>query len=99
MSIHVFGPVDWDGHKLIAAYEYEAPDPEVGLGAIYTVVSLTINDSPFDAMSLIDPAVVQWIEDQIAAKHAPDVEALTGVTCERLCPAVNWAVLRNREAA
>ena len=69
MSIHVFGPVDWDGHKLIAAYEYEAPDPEVGLGAIYTVVSLTINDSPFDAMSLIDPAVVQWIEDQIAAKH------------------------------
>ena len=69
MSIHEFGPVDWDGYKLAGQYEYEAPDPEVGLGAIYTVVSLNVNDSQFDAMSLVDPAVVQWIEDQIAAKH------------------------------
>ena len=69
MSIHVFGPVDWDGHKLIAAYEYDSFFNDAGPTEIYTVVSLTINDSPFDAMSLIDPAVVQWIEDQIAAKH------------------------------
>lgn len=24
----------------------------------------------------------------------PDIEEMTGVRCERLCPAVNWAVLR-----
>ena len=49
------------------------------------------------ALNLSSHNVVgQWRTNGVPAKHAPDVEALTGVTCERLCPAVNWAVLRNR---
>ena len=52
------------------------------------------------ALNLSSHNVVgQWRANGVPAKHAPDVEALTGVTCERLCPAVNWAVLRNRDAA
>ena len=52
------------------------------------------------ALNLSSHNVVgQWRRNGVPARHAPDVEALTGVTCERLCPAVNWAVLRNREAA
>ena len=52
------------------------------------------------ALNLTSHNVIgQWRANGVPAKHAPDVEALTGVTCERLCPAVNWAVLRNREAA
>ena len=49
------------------------------------------------ALNLSSHNVVgQWRRNGVPARHAPDVEALTGVTCERLCPAVNWAVLRNR---
>lgn len=38
--------------------------------------------------------VGQWRINGVPAKHAPDIEALTGVMCERLCPEVNWKVLR-----
>lgn len=51
------------------------------------------------ALNLASHNVVgQWRVNGVPAKHAPDIEALTGIACERLCPAVNWAVLRNREA-
>lgn len=40
---------DFEGYKLVATYEYEAADHEVIAPAIYTVVSLSINDSPFCA--------------------------------------------------
>ena len=36
----------------------------------------------------------QWRTNGVPAKHAPDIESLTGVMCERLCPGVNWKVLR-----
>ena len=69
MDIRIFGPVNYEGYQLTAAYEYEAPDPDVGMGAVYTVISASINNSPFDAYELINPAVIQWIEAQIASKH------------------------------
>ena len=47
------------------------------------------------AMNLASHNVVnQWRINGVPAKHAPDIEALTGVMCERLCPKVNWKVLR-----
>lgn len=30
----------------------------------------------------------------VSARWAPDVERVSGVPCEKLCPDVNWAVLR-----
>ena len=38
--------------------------------------------------------VAQWRRSGVPAKHAPDIEALTGIPCEQLCPGVNWGVLR-----
>lgn len=47
------------------------------------------------ALNLGSHSVVgQWRINGVPAKHAPDIEALTGVMCERLCPEVNWKVLR-----
>ena len=40
--------------------------------------------------------IAQWRRSGVPAKHAPDVEGLTGIPCERLCPNVNWSVLRGR---
>lgn len=31
---------------------------------------------------------------RVPAEHAPDVERVTGIPCEQLCPGVNWGVLR-----
>lgn len=38
--------------------------------------------------------VHHWKSNRVPAEHCPDIEALTGVSCERLRPDVNWAVLR-----
>jgi DNA-binding transcriptional regulator YdaS (Cro superfamily) len=38
--------------------------------------------------------IYQWKQSRIPADYCPDIEALTGVTCEELRPDVNWAVLR-----
>lgn len=35
-----------------------------------------------------------WRLTRIPSDHCPNIEALTGVRCERLRPDVNWAVLR-----
>lgn len=32
------------------------------------------------------------------ASVCPDIEAITGVKCEELCPGTNWAVLRGTDA-
>jgi DNA-binding transcriptional regulator YdaS (Cro superfamily) len=40
--------------------------------------------------------VSQWLRNGVPAKYCPDIEALTGVTCERLCPDVNWGLVRDR---
>ena len=47
------------------------------------------------SLSLSSHAVVyQWKKKQVPAEKCPDIEALTGITCEQLRPDVNWAVLR-----
>ncbi len=38
--------------------------------------------------------ISQWVENGVPAKYCPDIERLTGASCESLCPSVNWAVLR-----
>jgi len=37
----------------------------------------------------------QWLKNGTPEKYCPDIEDLTGVRCERLSPATNWAVVRN----
>lgn len=36
----------------------------------------------------------QWQKNGIPEKYCPDIEDLTGVPCEQLCPGPNWSVLR-----
>jgi DNA-binding transcriptional regulator YdaS (Cro superfamily) len=43
--------------------------------------------------------VSQWLRNGVPAKYCPDIEALTGVTCERLCPDVKWGLVRDRRKA
>lgn len=39
--------------------------------------------------------VEHWLKvGRVSAEKAPDVEKATGVPCEKLCPDVNWGVLR-----
>jgi len=36
-----------------------------------------------------------WVRSgNIPARHSPDVELLTGVPCEEICPDVNWLAIR-----
>lgn len=43
-------------------------------------------------------SVWNWInrDGGAPAKFCPDIEDLTGVKCEHLCPGTNWAVLRKQ---
>lgn len=43
--------------------------------------------------------ITQWEENGTPAKYCPDIEAITGVECEMLNPAVAWGVLRDRRKA
>jgi DNA-binding transcriptional regulator YdaS (Cro superfamily) len=44
--------------------------------------------------------VNQWrVTGSVPADYCPDIEAITGVVCERLRPKTNWAVLRTSDAA
>ena len=36
----------------------------------------------------------QWCMNGVPEKYCPDIEDLTGVRCEELCPDTNWTVLR-----
>lgn len=39
--------------------------------------------------------ISQWRENGVPEKYGPDIEDITGVRCEELCPGPNWAVLRS----
>jgi DNA-binding transcriptional regulator YdaS (Cro superfamily) len=45
--------------------------------------------------------VWNWINRDGGAPSevCPDIEDLTGISCERLCPSTNWAVLRRKKRA
>lgn len=38
--------------------------------------------------------ITQWRENGVPEKYCPDIEDLTGVRCEDICPGTNWPVLR-----
>lgn len=38
----------------------------------------------------------QWLRNGVPARYCPDIEVLTGVRCEDLCPDVNWGLVRDR---
>ena len=40
--------------------------------------------------------VYQWGLNGVPAKYCPDIEALTGVRCEDLCPDVKWRIVREQ---
>lgn len=42
-------------------------------------------------------AAKQWRISGVPAEYCPAIEAATGVRCERLCPSVEWFVLRNTQ--
>ena len=39
----------------------------------------------------------QWVLTRIPAERCPDIEALTGIKCEKLRPDVNWSVVRGTD--
>lgn len=38
--------------------------------------------------------ITQWRATRVPEKYCPDIEDLTAVRCEEICPDTNWAVLR-----
>ena len=40
----------------------------------------------------------QWVLNGVPAKYCPDIEELTEVPCEQLCPDVKWGLVRDRRA-
>jgi DNA-binding transcriptional regulator YdaS (Cro superfamily) len=38
--------------------------------------------------------ISQWRENGVPEKYGPDIEDITGVLCEELCPGPNWTALR-----
>lgn len=40
--------------------------------------------------------ILQWQLNGVPAKYCPDIEALTGIPCEQLCPDVRWGLVRDR---
>lgn len=49
-----------------------------------------------DGKPVSSARVWNWVNraQQAPAEACPDIEAITGVTCEQLRPDVNWSVLR-----
>jgi DNA-binding transcriptional regulator YdaS (Cro superfamily) len=40
--------------------------------------------------------ISQWVENGVPPKYCPDLEDLTGIPCESLCPDVKWGLVRDR---
>ena len=38
----------------------------------------------------------QWVANGVPAKYCPDIEEITEVSCESLCPDVKWGLVRDR---
>lgn len=51
------------------------------------------------ALGVSRGALNQWKKEgrEVPAEHAPEIEKLTGVPCESLCPSVRWAVVRRSQ--
>lgn len=42
--------------------------------------------------------ISQWRVNGVPAKYCPDIEVITGVPCEELCPGTNWSAIRTTSA-
>jgi hypothetical protein len=38
--------------------------------------------------------IARWRENGVPEKYGPDIEDITRVRCEEICPGTNWSVLR-----
>ena len=73
----IFGPIEFEGFSLTGEYFYTAPiapryaadplDSDPGEGAQVEIVAVYIDGGNKNAIELIAPSVVQWMEDCIAA--------------------------------
>lgn len=48
------------------------------------------------ALGVSRGALNQWKKPgrEVPAQHAPEIERLTGIACELLCPSVRWSLVR-----
>lgn len=75
-EIRTFGPIAFEGLSLTGEYHYTdaiapryAADPldsDPGEGAQVEIVSVYIDDGYKNAIELVAPSLVQWMEDRIA---------------------------------
>ena len=62
-----------------------------------TALMSKLNQRGFDISS--HNVIGQWVKNGVPPKYCPDIEEITGVTCEALCPTVKWGLVRDRRAA
>lgn len=92
-ELRSFGPIEYEGFSLTGEYHYTdaiapryAADPldsDPGEGAQVEIVSVYIDDGYKNAIELVAPSLVQWMEDRIAVNlsdesdydESSDVEA------------------------
>ena len=76
-ELRSFGPIEYEGFSLTGEYLYTAPiapryaadplDSDPGEGAQVEIVSVYIDGGDKNAIELVAPSLVQWMEDRIAA--------------------------------
>lgn len=64
----------------------------IGQAGGKTALMRQLNERGHDIRS--HNVISQWEDNGVPAKYCPDIEAVTGVRCEWLLPAVAWGVLR-----
>ena len=84
-EIRSFGPIEYEGFSLTGEYHYTdsiapryAADPldsDPGEGAQIEIVSVYIDDGNRNAIELIAPSLVHWLEDRIAESLSVGCEA------------------------
>ena len=62
----------FEKQELFIEYEFEPALPATEIdpswGPVYSVRSIYINGSQHDGLELIDPAVIHWIEAELASR-------------------------------
>jgi DNA-binding transcriptional regulator YdaS (Cro superfamily) len=76
--------------------EGSALDQAVKVAGGRTALMRKLNDRGWDIKS--HAVIWQWGVSGVPAKYCPDIEDLTGVPCEALCPDVKWGLVRDRRA-
>ncbi len=49
-----------------------------------------------EKLGVTQPLIAHWKKrNEVSAEYCPQIEKITGVRCELLCPSVEWSVVRN----